>query len=160
MRIKLRVHVLNMFDDLGLDLGLGRPTDALLRVLSEDDERERLRETGAAHARLLDERVGKELGFDRCWGDIFTLARLEDLFDAAGDAQAPLGVDLTAIARLKEAILGEDLFGGLFVLIITHHRGRALDLDLADIADAGRDALLILTDITDAHIADLVGMGI
>src|SRR3546814_18694422 len=86
---------------------------------------------------------------DRRRRDILALAGLEQFLDAAGHAQAAVGIDLAAVAGMEEAVVRSVLGGLLRHLDIAEHLPRTFHENLAAVADPAFDARHRLADVTD-----------
>src|SRR3546814_3411122 len=73
--------------------------------------------------------------------------------DAAGHAQAAVGIDLAAVAGMEEAVVRGVLGGLLRHLEIAEHLPRTFHENLAAVADPAFDARHRLADVTDFHVA-------
>src|SRR3546814_3307349 len=89
---------------------------------------------------LLDFRMRAEPVLDRRRRDILALAGLEQFLDAAGHAQAAVGIDLAAVAGMEEAVVRGVLGGLLRHLEIAEHLPRTFHENLAAVADPAFDA--------------------
>src|SRR3546814_8577066 len=88
---------------------------------------------------------------DRRRRDILALAGLEQFLDAAGHAQAAVGIDLAAVAGMEEAVVRSVLGGLLRHLEIAEHLPRTFHENLVAVADPAFDA----RHRSDEHTAEL-----
>mmetsp|Transcript_22407 Transcript_22407/g.88723 ORF Transcript_22407/g.88723 Transcript_22407/m.88723 type:complete len:622 (+) Transcript_22407:835-2700(+) len=145
VRVQPRIDVVQVLGQLGHQCGaLGLGAGALDALGRQHRDAKRLAHVGAGHAAGLDIGVHAQAVLDGRRGDVFALARLEQVLHAAGDANAAVGVHAGLVAGAQPAVFGEAVARLLRRLEVAQHHGRAAHLQLA----GGR---------FDAHLHALVG---
>ena len=106
MRVHGLVDVRNQLLEAGLDV-LAECFISHLRtnLLAQHHQRVGLRLVGPGDTHHFDGLVRHQAVLDRCWGDVLTLAGLEDFLDAAGQLQASHLVDFAFVAGFQETVL-------------------------------------------------------
>ena len=153
MRIEGLVDAVQMLGQREVQRGARRRIiGALGGFRVEHHDAQRLTQVGAGHHAGLDRLVHHQLVFDRRRRHIFAFAGLEQVLDAAGDAEKTLCVDLPLVTGVQPAVAGQGLARQLRRLVITQHQRRTAHLDLTGLGvDAGVDPF-----IARAHRALLV----
>src|SRR3546814_21114703 len=90
---------------------------------------------------------------DRRRRDILALAGLEQFLDAAGHAQAAVGLDLAAVAGMEEAVVRGFLGGLLRHLAIAEHLPRPFPENPASVAAPAFPARHRLVAVNDCPFA-------
>ena len=111
----------------------GEPIGEHLRV--ERDERGDERPLIAHDQDLGDERVGAHRVFEGGGGDVLAARRHDDFLRAARDGHVAVAVQRAQVARAEPAVFGEAGGRGLGVVVVALEDARALEEDLALVAD-------------------------
>ena len=126
----------------------GAPDAQHARVERDDGRNERL--AVADDERVGYDRAGGDGVFGRFRSDVLAAGGDEEVLAPAGDVHEAIVVDARQIACFEPAVCGEGIAGGGGVVVVADEHARPVDLQLAVVGHAERDARTRFADAADA----------
>lgn len=135
-------HLLDFFEDGGIERRIAFEVGSIDgtfvlcnelvdEIVARTDENDVIWLSGAENDGVFDMGRRFEFFFERARDDVFSVFEFELFFDAPGEEQIAIFVDIAEIARFEFAI-GEDFGGEIGEMMVCFHDALARDDDFAD----------------------------